>query len=94
MRRDFLLDSEYVFSVRIFGSELLLRFKIKHGSKEKAMALRKRVLIAVLVVALIAFAIVLTVASVLALLQSSVTVPSSGDIVPVFVLKKSLSILF
>jgi len=73
---------------------LLLRFKIKHGSKEKAMALRKRVLIAVLVVALIAFAIVLTVASVLALLQSSVTVPSSGDIVPVFVLKKSLSILF
>jgi len=58
------------------------------------MALRKRVLIAVLVVALIAFAIVLTVASVLALLQSSVTVPSSGDIVPVFVLKKSLSILF
>ena len=63
---------------------MLLRFKIKHGSKEKAMALRKRVLIAVLVVALIAFAIVLTVASVLALLQSSVTVPSSGHIGPYF----------
>ena len=58
------------------------------------MALRKRVLIAVLVVALIAFAIMLTVATVLALLQSSVTVPSTGHIGPVFVLKKSLSILF
>jgi phosphate/sulfate permease len=88
------LDSEYVFSVRISGSELLLRFKIKHGSKEKAMALRKRVLIAVLVVALIAFAIVLTVASVLALLQSSVTVPSGGHIGLGFVLKESLLILF
>jgi len=94
LRRDFLLDSEYVFSVRISGSELLLRFKIKHGSKEKAMALRKRVLIAVLVVALIAFAIVLTVASVLALLQSSVTVPSGGHIGLGFVLKESLLILF
>jgi hypothetical protein len=58
------------------------------------MALRKRVLIAVLVIALIAFAIVLMVASVLALLQSSVSVPSSGHIGPGFVLKKSILILF
>jgi hypothetical protein len=77
-----LLDFEYVFSVRIFDSKQLLRFKIKHGSKEKAMTPRKRILIAVLAVAFIAFAIVLTVVTVRALIQTTATIPSTGHIGP------------
>lgn len=74
--------AEYVFLLWISTSELILRSRIKYGSKEKQMISRRKILIAALVVTLAVFTTVITVVRVLALLTASKSVPSNGTVNP------------
>jgi archaellin len=69
------VDSEYSFVLRISISEFLLGFNMKYGGRRKRMALNKKYLAAAL-----AIVAVMMMTTVLALLQTSKTVPSSGTI--------------
>jgi ABC-type transport system involved in multi-copper enzyme maturation permease subunit len=74
--------AECVFLLWILTSELILRSRIKYGSKEKQMLSRRKILIAALVVALAVFTAVVTIVGVLALLTAIKTVPSNGTVNP------------
>jgi hypothetical protein len=69
------VDSEYSFVLRISISEFLLGFNMKYEVRRKRMALNKKYLAAAL-----AIVAVMMMTTVLALLQTSKTVPSSGTI--------------
>jgi uncharacterized membrane protein YdjX (TVP38/TMEM64 family) len=74
-------DFEYVFLLWIFGSELLLRFKMKQRQEEKEMALQRKTAIAALaVIALLIVAIAVMIPTVLAILTSIKTIQSNGTI--------------